>query len=120
MSTTDQPVRRKHAHMHTRNNGGIDTDLATGLDANFAWIPPLESQSQVDDGLEGPESLTEDEVAAAFGYEILAGKVYDLAELEQVPGSTVHKGINSVGLLSLTSCALPPPDASLVTKSTSI
>ncbi|KAG2348495.1 hypothetical protein BDR05DRAFT_944599 [Suillus weaverae] len=52
--------------MHTRNNGGIDTDVATGLDANFAWIPPLASQSQVDDGLEGPESLTEDGVAVAF------------------------------------------------------
>ncbi|KAG2362062.1 hypothetical protein BDR07DRAFT_1376781 [Suillus spraguei] len=56
--------------------------------------PPLASQSQADDELEGPESLTEDEVAAAFdeieqriaeypsaiypqleGYEILAGKV---------------------------------------------
>ena len=93
----------KNAHIHTRNNGGIDTDLATDLDANFARTPPLASQSQVDDELEGPESLTEDEVAAAFdeieqciaefssaidpqleGFEILVGKVYDLAELEQV------------------------------------
>ncbi|KAG2351568.1 hypothetical protein BDR07DRAFT_1482012 [Suillus spraguei] len=59
------------------------------LDTNFAWTPPLASQK--------------DEVAAAFdeieqriaeflsaidpqleGYEILAGKVYNLAELEQV------------------------------------
>ncbi|KAG2073680.1 hypothetical protein BDR04DRAFT_1094698, partial [Suillus decipiens] len=32
-----QPVRRKHAHIHTRNNGGIDTDLAMDLDTNFAW-----------------------------------------------------------------------------------
>ncbi|KAG1796726.1 uncharacterized protein HD556DRAFT_1431303 [Suillus plorans] len=88
------PVRQKHAHMHTRNND---------LDANFAWTPPLASQSQVDDKLEGPESLTEDEVAAAFdeieqriaefpttidpqleGFEILVGHVYDLVELEQV------------------------------------
>lgn len=65
----------------------------------------MASQSQADDRLEGPESLTEDEVAAAFdeieqriaefpsaidsqleGYEILAGEVYDLAELEQVDG----------------------------------
>ncbi|KAG2072378.1 hypothetical protein BDR04DRAFT_1096589, partial [Suillus decipiens] len=75
------------------------------LDTYFAWTPPLVSQSQADDELEGPESLTEDEVAAAFdeieqriakllsvidpqleieGYEISAGKVDDLAELEQV------------------------------------
>ncbi|KAG2062985.1 hypothetical protein BDR04DRAFT_1111881, partial [Suillus decipiens] len=33
--------RRKHAHMHTRNNGGIGTDLAMDLDTNFAWAPPL-------------------------------------------------------------------------------
>ncbi|KAG2067983.1 hypothetical protein BDR04DRAFT_1158485 [Suillus decipiens] len=98
-----QPVRQKHAHMHTQNNGGIDMDLAMNLDTNFAWTPPLVSQSQADDKLEGPESLTEDEVAVAFdeieqciaelpsvidpqleGYEILVGKVYDLAELEQV------------------------------------
>ncbi|KAG2065525.1 hypothetical protein BDR04DRAFT_1108362, partial [Suillus decipiens] len=36
-----QPVRRQHAHMHTRNNGGIDTDLAMDLDTNFAWTLPL-------------------------------------------------------------------------------
>jgi len=46
--------------------GGINVDLATDLDANFTWTPPLASQSQVDDELEGPESLMEDEVAAAF------------------------------------------------------
>jgi hypothetical protein len=63
--------------------------------------------------LEGPESLTEDEVAAAFdgieqritespgsaidpklgGHEILAGRIYDFAELEQV-----DKGIVSGAL----------------------
>ncbi|KAG2075706.1 hypothetical protein BDR04DRAFT_1091315, partial [Suillus decipiens] len=36
-----QPVRRKHAHMYTQKNGGIDTDLAMNLDTNFAWTPPL-------------------------------------------------------------------------------
>jgi hypothetical protein len=78
--------------------------LATDLDANFTWTPPLASQSDADNMLEGPESLTEDEVAAAFdeieqriaespasaidpqldGHEILAGRIYDFAELEQV------------------------------------
>ncbi|KAG2063738.1 hypothetical protein BDR04DRAFT_1235428 [Suillus decipiens] len=29
-----QPVRRKHAHMHTQNNDGIDTDLAMDLDSH--------------------------------------------------------------------------------------
>jgi hypothetical protein len=90
--------------MHARNHGSIDTNLATYLEANFAWAPPLASQSRADDMLEGPEGLTEDEVAAAFDeierhiaespgsaidtklgrYEILAGRIYDFAELEQV------------------------------------
>ncbi|OAX32925.1 hypothetical protein K503DRAFT_776163 [Rhizopogon vinicolor AM-OR11-026] len=52
--------------MHTRNHGGIDTNFATDLDANFTWTPPLASQSHADNMLEGPESLTEDEVTAAF------------------------------------------------------
>ncbi|KAG2368156.1 hypothetical protein BDR07DRAFT_1478483 [Suillus spraguei] len=61
------------------------------------------NQSQVDNELEGPESLTEDEGAAAFdeieqriaefslvidpqleGFKIVVGNVYDLAELERV------------------------------------
>ncbi|KAG2068323.1 hypothetical protein BDR04DRAFT_1209137, partial [Suillus decipiens] len=40
-----QPVHRKHAHMHTQNNDGTGTDLAMDLDTNFAWTPPLVSQS---------------------------------------------------------------------------
>ncbi|KAG2074252.1 hypothetical protein BDR04DRAFT_1093471, partial [Suillus decipiens] len=46
-----QPVRRKHAHMHTQNNDGIDTDLAMDLDTNFAWTPPLVSQNDVQQSL---------------------------------------------------------------------
>ncbi|KAJ8585969.1 hypothetical protein M405DRAFT_935689 [Rhizopogon salebrosus TDB-379] len=57
--------------MHTRNHGGIDTNLATDLDANFAWTPLLASQSRAD--------------------EISAGRIHDFAELEQV-----DKGIVSV------------------------
>jgi hypothetical protein len=49
----------------------FDTNLATNLDANFAWTPPLASQSRDD--------------------EILAGRIHDFAELEQV-----DKGIVSV------------------------
>ncbi|KAJ8587093.1 hypothetical protein M405DRAFT_822139 [Rhizopogon salebrosus TDB-379] len=72
--------------------------------------PPLASQSNADDMLEGPESLSENEVAAAFdwieqriaespgsaidpglgGHEILAGRIYDFAELGQM-----EKGIVS-------------------------
>ncbi|KAG2074579.1 hypothetical protein BDR04DRAFT_1173081 [Suillus decipiens] len=40
-----QPVCQKHAYMHTQNNDGIDMDLAMDLNTNFAWTPPLVSQS---------------------------------------------------------------------------
>ena len=110
--------------MHTRNHDGIDTNLATDLDANFTWTPPLASQSHADDMLEGPESLTEDEVAAAFdeieqriaespgsaidpqlgGHEILAGRIYDFAELEQVDKGIVsgafEDDVQQVGSIS--------------------
>ncbi|KAG2070793.1 hypothetical protein BDR04DRAFT_1099562 [Suillus decipiens] len=42
-----QPVRRKHARMHTWNNDGIDMDLAMDLDTNLAWTPLLVSQNDV-------------------------------------------------------------------------
>ncbi|CAK5283387.1 unnamed protein product [Mycena citricolor] len=35
------PVRRQHAHMHTRTHPGIDTSLADELETNFTWQPPL-------------------------------------------------------------------------------
>jgi hypothetical protein len=56
-------------NIHTcthENGGGIDMDLATDLNMNFTWTPPLVSISRIDDTLEGPESITEDKVAAAF------------------------------------------------------
>ncbi|KAG2362575.1 hypothetical protein BDR07DRAFT_1580225 [Suillus spraguei] len=75
-------------HVHQRAlAAGQPVHLAMDPDTNFTWTPPL---------LEGPESLTEDEIEQCIaelplvidpqleGYEILAGKVYDLAELEQV------------------------------------
>jgi hypothetical protein len=78
--------------------------LATDLNTNFTWTPPLASISRFDNTLKEPESITESEVAASFdeieqhmqesptsvidpqldGQEILAGKVYDFVELEQV------------------------------------
>ncbi|KAG2117129.1 uncharacterized protein F5147DRAFT_671345 [Suillus discolor] len=52
-----KPIRRRHAHMHTNAEPGINIDTATDLEANFAWAPPLAPQTQnIDDDLVGPDS----------------------------------------------------------------
>ncbi|KAG2119663.1 uncharacterized protein F5147DRAFT_665081 [Suillus discolor] len=52
-----KPIRRRHAHMHTNAEPGINIDIATDLEANFAWAPPLAPQTQnIDDDLVGPDS----------------------------------------------------------------
>jgi hypothetical protein len=90
--------------------------------------PPLASQSRADDMLEGPESLSENEVAAAFDeieqriaespgsaidpklgeHEILAGRIYDFAELEQVDKGIVsgafEDDVQQVGSVSEVAC----------------
>ncbi|KAG2354176.1 hypothetical protein BDR07DRAFT_1494978 [Suillus spraguei] len=69
--------------MHTPNNGGIDTNLAMDLDKIFAWTPPSASQiaatfDEIEQHIAEFPSATDPQLE---GYEILAGKVYDLAEL---------------------------------------
>ncbi|KAG1883943.1 hypothetical protein F4604DRAFT_229946 [Suillus subluteus] len=90
-----------HLHMHTREEVGISVDIAQDLEANFAWVPPLAAEPQdVDDLLAGPETISADEIAEAFGAleaqenleefvsiddaEVLGGKAFDFAELERV------------------------------------
>jgi hypothetical protein len=92
--------------------------------------PPLASQSRADDMLEGPESLSENEVAAVFdeieqriaespgsaidpklgGHEILAGRIYDFAELEQVDKGIVsgalEDDVQQVGLSPRMACLI--------------
>jgi len=90
-----KPICRRHAHMHTSAQPGINIDVAADLEANFAWAPPLAPQTQnIDDDLAGPESILLGEIDAAFallecekeamerelvdGNEVLEGQVYDL------------------------------------------
>ncbi|KAG2069028.1 hypothetical protein BDR04DRAFT_1055974, partial [Suillus decipiens] len=62
-----KPTRRRHAHMHTGAQPGINVDVAADLEANFVWEPPLAPQTQdVDDDLAGPESISLDEIDVAF------------------------------------------------------
>ena len=92
--------------MHTHNKPGINVDLATDIETNFTWKLPLTTKKS-DVSLEGPESITDEELEAAFaeleqgptdgnvldpeieGDEIEAGKVYDLKEFTQVENGVV-------------------------------
>jgi hypothetical protein len=97
--------RRKHTHMHTRKDPGVDVQLATDLKTNFTWTPPLATNGFVNGGdLEGAEGISEEDIDAAFaeleeqnrnseeavidpqldGHEITAGNVYDFTELDRV------------------------------------
>jgi hypothetical protein len=97
-----KPIHHRHAHMHTRKDPGIDTELAKELESTFAWVPPLATPAEyADDYLQGPESISLDEIEDAFkelekdvemeimdeamhGGEVLEGNVYDFEELERV------------------------------------
>ncbi|KAG2063002.1 hypothetical protein BDR04DRAFT_1039389, partial [Suillus decipiens] len=97
-----KPTRRRHAHMHTGVQPGINVDIAADLGANFAWAPPLAPQTQnVDDDLAGPESISLDEIDAAFALlehekESMEreGQVYDFAELEYVNQCLLPKSVD--------------------------
>jgi len=69
----------------------------------FTWIPPLTAHAEhPDDYLAGPESISVDEIDAAFdelekekvaalhddvdGGEVLEGEIYNFAELDQIDG----------------------------------
>jgi hypothetical protein len=97
--------------MHTNAQPGINIDVAADLEADFAWAPPLGPQTQnIDDDLAGPESISLDEIDAAFallewekdvferepidGNEVLEGQVYDFAALEQVDQGLAPKSVD--------------------------
>ncbi|KAG1787562.1 uncharacterized protein HD556DRAFT_1448571 [Suillus plorans] len=99
-----KPTQRCHAHMHTSELPGIDTDIAKQLETNFAFVPPLSAVSG--DNLEGPESISLNDIDAEFsrledirntektmefasnwdvdGKEVLEGRAFDFAELRRV------------------------------------
>ena len=66
--TAGKPTHRRHAHMHTRPQLGINPEVAADLTKNFTWVPPLaaQSESDSDDCLAGPEAVTDKELSSAF------------------------------------------------------
>ncbi|KAH7905944.1 hypothetical protein BJ138DRAFT_1225824 [Hygrophoropsis aurantiaca] len=120
-------THRKHGHMHTQLEPGIDISVATDLEATFSWVPPLAAESlDSDDYLAGPESIAEEELDQAFDeldrekaeaaaagvsdkvidntHGVLAGKIYDWVELERVDKGTKPVGFNEeINVLSMSS-----------------
>ncbi|EJF63824.1 hypothetical protein DICSQDRAFT_145296 [Dichomitus squalens LYAD-421 SS1] len=95
------PIRRKHSHMHTRPESGIDTELAADLDEDFTWVPPLTIAREPSEALEGPEDTDLDDLEKAFkefeeelrnrdlNSEVLEGELYDFEELEKVDKNVI-------------------------------
>ena len=102
-----KPLHRRHAHMHTQAETGVNIDLVEELEKGFTWVPPFSTDSN--DDLAGPEESTPEDVGKAFeeleaqlhaekststaagilenivdGNEILEGRVYDSRELEAI------------------------------------
>ncbi|KAG1733162.1 hypothetical protein EDB19DRAFT_2041319 [Suillus lakei] len=90
-------TRRRHDHMHTREEVGIAVETAQDVETSFAWAPPLSTEPRdADDLLAGPESISPDNVAAEFAAlkelkrteeiqsidedEVLEGNVFDFDE----------------------------------------
>ncbi|KAG2074425.1 hypothetical protein BDR04DRAFT_1093130 [Suillus decipiens] len=57
---------RRHAHMHTGAQPGINVDVAADLEAIFAWAPLAPRTQNVDDDLAVPESISLDKIDVAF------------------------------------------------------
>ncbi|KDR66641.1 hypothetical protein GALMADRAFT_80557, partial [Galerina marginata CBS 339.88] len=106
-------VHRRHAHMHTQAEGGVNVELVEELKDGFTWEAPLSTDS-ADDETAGPEDITLEEIGKAFDdleaqlreekeaargtgqtseddNEILEGKIYDLTELEAIDKGVAPK-----------------------------
>jgi hypothetical protein len=104
--------------MHTTELPDIDTDVAKQLETDFAFVPPLAAVSgDTSCNLEGPESISLDDIDAEFarledirngekvmdlefpsdwdvdGKEVLEGNVFDFAELQRVDEGLVPAAV---------------------------
>ena len=64
-----QSTRRKHAHMHTREGGGVNSQKVADLMRNWTLQSPPASGNKEDEDdteLEGPEDITAEELDAEF------------------------------------------------------
>ena len=96
-----KPTHRHHGHMHTHPEKNIHIDLTNELKTTFAWVPlSLWKLNTLMIILWGPESISLDEIDAAFeglgkekdaswrlnvdGADVLEGEVYSFDELDRI------------------------------------
>lgn len=95
-------THRRHAHMHTRPEDGINQEIVEDLERDMAWVPPFASDEKEgdEDGIqEGDvekafndldqqlqqEGMVSSHISAhTYGSRILDGNLYDLAELDRI------------------------------------
>ena len=66
---TGQSTRRRHAHMHTREDGGVDSQKVTDLLRNWTFQSPLTPGNEGSEGdteMMGLEDITAEELEAEF------------------------------------------------------
>jgi hypothetical protein len=77
---------RKHNHMHTSDEPGIDADLAKDLENPMTWIPPLDGADEeniVEKAYQDLEKTLNDEVPAPPSEgSIVRGELINFAELD--------------------------------------
>ncbi|EIN13163.1 hypothetical protein PUNSTDRAFT_59810 [Punctularia strigosozonata HHB-11173 SS5] len=60
-------TRRRHTHMHTRDEPGVNAARAQELLASFVWTGPLTATpDHLEDILAGPEGITDDDIEREF------------------------------------------------------
>ena len=116
LGTNGASTRRKHAHMHTRSEPGIDAELAENLGQTFTWVPPMTIEGAGGEiSLEGPESVSVEELDKAFREfeeqqaaenaqeeasnhvreqgDVLKGELYNFEELDKVDGGVIPMAV---------------------------
>ena len=99
-----------HAHMHIRDQPGININVAKDLEERFTWVPLLLAQSNED--LAGPEAISLNELDALFStvgqaveseelgsvgsWGVVEGSVHSFKELDRVDEGIAPQGIDEV------------------------
>ncbi|KAG2113740.1 uncharacterized protein F5147DRAFT_759024 [Suillus discolor] len=79
-------TRRRHAHLHTREEVGIAVKIVQDLEASFGWAPPLSiNPRDADNLLVGPESISyDDNIAAEFAAPEELKKTEEVRDINEV------------------------------------
>ncbi|TFY73750.1 hypothetical protein EWM64_g10262 [Hericium alpestre] len=105
-----KPVRRIHGHMHTHEDGGINSELARELNTEFTWTTPT-AGSELDgasDRIPQPEDITEADIEREFSnLEVLAATVREESGDKLLPSVSIESVYSLPELDSIRSGQVP-------------